>query len=468
MRSNLIIIFLLAVAAALTAIYWKVDRDFFADKLLWNEAQSRSQLSALTRSIESELEAFSQVLDLSFPNLQNSKADYGADQAISRFQMVAKVSEQNGDLKLEPKYFLEGSSVKSWAPSYAYLALKSNRASIGKSNYLLTLLDPKRKAWVLFVTTSHMSQNQYAALLPADSLQAIVDRQKGQMSTLAILNTQSQVLAHTTSEYIGNLFREDPMAQEFNKSGNASGSGIYVGIQGEKVHGFYEQVEGSNLFVTITTPLHVLMAERGKIKIRFLFMGMGISLIGVAMLMLLGGKEEASSASLPRMTPAPTVTNELPRAREMPVPAKPHLAASVPIAPPPVAPIPPRKVKLETEDRFEALFNDRKIQETFAMIDNLEATQLPPPPPPKSSAPAAPAPLRVDTVSGVKIPVTPPSELLPPPLPPSPAKNAMAKIIEKPLEIQMQRKTSKLDQLVVEVRKAGEKPNSDGTAEDLT
>jgi hypothetical protein len=461
MRFNLILIFLLAVAAALTAVYWKVDRDFFANKLLWNEAQSRSQLSALTRSIESELEAFSQILDLSLPSLQNSKADYAADQAISRFQMVAKIDDQNGDWKLDQKYFLEGTSVKAWAPSYIYLALKTRPPGKDQSNELLTLLDPHRKAWVLLVTTSRATQNHYVALLSADALQAIVDRQKGQMSTVAILNDQSQVLAHTTSEYIGSLFKEDPMVQEFMKGGNASGSGIYMGLQGEKMHGFYEAVEGSNLFVTIDTPLAVLMAERSKIKIRFLFMGLGISFIGVAMLMLLGdGQKDSRSFALTQSLAKSLTRSALPA--PPPIPKKAEIAqptrtaAIVATPPPPTIPAPPskappapRKINTDADERFDKLFNDRKIQETFAMIDTLDNVPVPMPLPPPSVATSAKE--RVDAAA----PPIPKPPSMPPPL-------TIEKIIEKPLEIQMNRKAGKLDHMSVEIRKAGQK------AEDLT
>jgi hypothetical protein len=489
MRLNLIFIFLLAVAAALTAIYWKVDRDFFADKLLWNEAQSRSQLSALTRSIESELEAFSQILDLSLPSLQNSKADYATDQAISRFQMVAKIDDQNGDWKLDQKYFLEGTSVKAWAPSYIYLALKTRPPGKDQSNELLTLLDPHRKAWVLLVTTSRTTQNHYVALLPADALQAIVDRQKGQMSTVAILNDQSQVLAHTTSEYIGSLFKEDPMVQEFMKGGNASGSGIYLGLQGEKMHGFYEAVEGSNLFVTIDTPLAVLMAERSKIKIRFLFMGLGISFIGVAMLMLLGdGQTDARSFALTRSAlPTPPMSQPLPKQTEIARPTRvaamvtapsPPLPPKIP-APPSKAPPAPRKIKSDANERFDKLFSDRKIQEAFAMIDTLDNVPVVTPMPPAPPSVATPAKEeRGDTAAVVpvedkldkldKLRTQPPTQL--PKAPSMPPPLTIEKIIEKPLEIQMNRKMNKLDHMNVEIRKAGQKnrESADGSAEDLT
>ncbi len=460
MRSNIIAIFLLVVVTALTAIYWKVDQDFFSEKLIWNEVQSRSQLSALTRSVQSELEGFSQVLDLTLPGLRDSKKDYDHDQVYSNFQMIGTLSEQNSEIRIDQKYFLEGTTVKTWAPTYISLALQGMHLTSESQNFLLTILDPKRRAWILFVTTSRVTQKQYAAILSSDAMQGIIDRQKGQMATLSILNGKTQVLGHTTSEYIGSLLKEDPLAQELIKTGNGSGSGLFES-QGERVHGFYEQVEGTNLFVTVETPLRLLMADREKIKTKFVFMGLGISLLGVAMLMLLGGSSALSQTAQAVASPKdsskvvanPVAAIKLEAAAKlskMPIAAVAAtppsvLLASVPSAPPALPaeeeklPAPPvDKHKSDSDEKFAVLFNDRKIQETFEMIDQLDSPPQPPPLPPINvPVMAQPPPL-----PRIKTPVV----AQPPPLPGS----------TPDVIIHLQRKTSKLDELDFEVRRPGQ------------
>ncbi len=389
-----IVIFLVVVGAALGAIYWKVDLDYFNQKILWNESQSRSQLATLTHSVRSELDGFSQILDLTLPSLERQQKDYGREQVYSHFQMIgvlASESSSTGDraYHLDQKYFLSGSSVKEWAATYVPSILQGLRLSSEPETLLMTIADPKRKPWILLVTKSKLYRREYVAILSADALQGIVDRQKGQLFTLVITNNQAQVLGHTVAEYIGSFLKEDPVVQDLISSGNGSGSGVFSFSDEQKVHGFYEQVDGSNLFVMIQTPLNVLMADQRQVKIKIVFMGLGVSLMGVAFLLMFGGERE-DSALFPafpeqNLTPMQSSFSHGPDGEGRGFSLAVSTGRAVPSSPLIL------KEKDDDDKKFSNLFSDEKMKEAFRMIDELDSASMPPPSPSQSfSEEAAP------------------------------------------------------------------------------
>jgi hypothetical protein len=435
MRLNLVLLFLVSVTSALSAIYWKVDKDFFTEKIRWNEAQSRSQLSALTHAVEAEIEGLTQIIDLSFPALNEARHDYGSEQAYSRFHMISRLQKgADGEWLLSPAYYLEKSAVRSWAGSYTNLALRSLKESDIQKGVILSLLDPQRKPWFLLVATSPLTQIRYAAILPTDAFQAIVDRQKGGLSQISLINNQAQVIAHSIPEYIGSRMSEDAIVEEFTQNGQASGSGFFSGLEGEKVHGFYAQAAHTNLYVTVATPLDDLLKERGAIKTRFIYLGVGVVLIGLAFLLLFSGSENSEEV---RLLQPVAVQRPSKKIEEVILPAaKAPEAIEKPTMMPPVPP--PLHDRTGNTEKFENLFGDRKVAEAFDMIDNLEA-------PPRGLAPepiveALPEPEEPDTM------VIAPLHL-----------NSEPLLEQKmPDLINLQRKDSKLDEFTVVIRKPGE------------
>ncbi|GIL18438.1 MAG: hypothetical protein BroJett040_21890 [Oligoflexia bacterium] len=336
MRLQLVLLFLVSLSAALFAVHWKIDKDFVADKYLWNEVQSRSQITAVSHSIETELKGMVDIVELTFPNIAQTKKDYNQGATDHRALMLGKLKQTPGSSEwiLEQKYFAEGSHVQNWAPSYSVLALKSLREEslTPGQPQVLSLVDPQRKPHFLLIVKSASGNGVLVALTKGDLFQGLVDRQKGHISQFAILNQMGQVLGHSVREYIGSQMSDDPMMTEIQKSQSVSGSGFYQSLNNEKVQGFYEQVAETNLYLVVTTPVAKLMAERSKIRFRFILLGIGIGLIGVAALIFLyrpeGRREEEGVVVQAKPALAPTPA---------PVPVSTAVVKAVPSVPPPPA-----------------------------------------------------------------------------------------------------------------------------------
>lgn len=293
MRVKFFTVFLITFLLFVAAIVWRVDQILFADKLAWSEAQARSQMSALVQAVQSDLKSMRYLLALGGQEPANDNKEFASTKMYSRFQMFAKVTPPasgSSDWQWSETFYREKNNVKTWAPTYVGLALKTIKPSEIREggSYLASILDPQRKPYILLIQNPGKDQSQwYLGLLPASIFQGLLDQQKGQMSSVYLVNQSGQALGHSIAEYIGSMLSEDPVVAEISKNGLASGVGVYYGSRGESIQGLYEQVEGTNLFTVVTTPVQSLLQGRDFIRGQFVLMGLGLALVGLAIFMLL-------------------------------------------------------------------------------------------------------------------------------------------------------------------------------------
>jgi two-component system NtrC family sensor kinase len=296
-------IFFLTFAVFTATVVWRVDQVMFGDKLAWGEAQARAQMSAISKALEVKVSGLRNIILLSFSEVELAKKDFGGNKAYSEFQMMARLlppnlKEDRKDWQLISTFFQENSPAKKWATAYITLALKSVRESEIKSAsvHVFSLMDPSRKPYLLLLTRG--GANWYAGLMGIEAFQGLMDRQKGQKSTVFVVNPQGQALGHTTQEYVGSLLTEDPLVAEMIKANVGSGYGIFRDLRGESIQGLYEQVDNTNLFAVITTPIQAMTANRDSVRWQLVLMGFGLGLIGLAVFVL-------NDRSQPRQRPPP-------------------------------------------------------------------------------------------------------------------------------------------------------------------
>ena len=295
----------------------------FGDKLAWAEAQSRAQMTALAHAIDRDIQNLRNILFLSYSEVETAKKDFSANRPYSRFQMMSKILPPNRkddkkDWQVVSSFYQEGSPTKSWASAYVTLALKTIKESDvrpGSAN-VYSLMDPSRKPFLLLLARG--TSNWYAGLLGTEVFQSLMDRQTGQKSNVFLVNLQGQALGHTTQEYVGNLLTEDPLVSELMKSSVGSGFGTFRDLKGESVQGLYEQVENTNIYAVITTPLKSLLADRESVRWQLALMGMGLAMVGLAIFVLQdrsGGRRRPSAPAssqpsyLAPAAPAPASVN---------------------------------------------------------------------------------------------------------------------------------------------------------------
>jgi two-component system, NtrC family, sensor kinase len=318
MRVQLIIVFLITFASFIGVLVWRVDETMFADKMSWSEAQSRSQMSPLVHSLEIEFSNLSDTLELSMAALRDSKKDFAKSSPLGRFQMVAILKSQGPkDWNIEKTVFLERSSTKTWAQQYLSLLLKNiDGRDIKPGGFsALSLLDPQRRPYIFILHNLALASDSdetstpawYGVLAGPEFFQSMMDRQKGQLSSVYLVNQLGQALGHTTPEYVGNLLSEDPIVAELMATQAGNGSGIFKNLTGDTVQGFYEQVAKSNVYAVITTPVNALLKNRDQVRLQILMMGLGLAFLGVAVFVLVYKPEKqiVKMASTPAVPTGP-------------------------------------------------------------------------------------------------------------------------------------------------------------------
>lgn len=327
MRSKLIGLFLVTFCLFMAIVIWRVDSLFYGDKIAWGEAQSRTQMSAINKSLETEMKRLTDVFLLAFPQVSQLGQDYGSEFPFSKFQMLAQIRPSASGWKVESKYFLANADAKKWAVPYSELTLKNVKpetVSLG-SQAVFAILDPKSKPHLLLVVHTQTASLQgagdkqevwYAGVLKSDVFQNILDRQKGQVSSVYVVNALGQAISHTEPEYVGKLLTEDPIVKELMAKETASGSGFFNNLGNARVQGFYEQVNQSNMYVVVSTPVAVLAAQQGTLRWQLIFIGLGLAFLAVGAFVVIYRAEKelvpvGAATSLPKTvstTPPPPAT----------------------------------------------------------------------------------------------------------------------------------------------------------------
>lgn len=306
MRGKFVTIFLGLLGLLVAAVVFRVDQVLFADKLDWSESQARVQVGAVSESLQSELRLVRETLELAWPQIQAEKKDYPAGKPYSRFQMIGTLSQSaSGEWSLGEKFFLEGSSVKSWATNYSVLALRQLNAKnipVGGSG-VLSILDPSRR--IYFLVVNRVNSGWLAALVGPELFQGAVDRQKGSLGQVYAVNSLGQTLGHTTPEYVGSLLTDDPLVADLMKSESGAGAGMFKTAQGP-VQGLYEQVPNSNVYVVVSTKLSQILGNRKEVQIQLILLGLGFALVGSAVILAV------SKPSAPKTMPSAIPTSVMP------------------------------------------------------------------------------------------------------------------------------------------------------------
>lgn len=290
--SKSIVVFLIVILALITISVVQVDYALFTDQTAQGEAAARAQMAALVPAVHSEFNALSENTKTLLSGLVEKGGDFN-DSVSSRVEMVARLQpKETGEWQLTGKVFHEKTNVRAWAESYSVIALKTIKpkdiAQGGAA--LVSMLDPQRHPFFLWIIRE--DNDRWSAVITKTTVfQSLMDRQKGQLSAVFLVNRQGQVLGHTTSEYVGTLMTEDPIVSEIMAIGKKSGTKSFKDGSGNPVQSFYEQVPYTNIFVALARPMKAAERARDNLRLQMILLGAGLALVGVAALVLVSRSE---------------------------------------------------------------------------------------------------------------------------------------------------------------------------------
>ena len=307
MRAKTVTLFLFTFAIFVGLLVWRVDNLFFGDKLNWSEAGSRAQMSLIISSLEGQIQNLKDMFVVSYPKVAADGKDFSNTEPVSVFQAMMTAtpvaSSEGMDWKFSGVVYQTKSSTRAWATSYIGLALKSVKPEDVKpgSVNLYSLLDPERKPYLLMLIRNGDESTQQATwqvgLLGPEVFQKLMDRQKGQLSQVYLVNLQAQALGHTVPEYVGSLLSEDPLVATLVKAGSSSGSGFFKNLKGQEIQGMYEQVGATNVYAVISTPMQELLKNREGIRWQLILLGFGVALVGAALFAFVEPSDSSAKGS---------------------------------------------------------------------------------------------------------------------------------------------------------------------------
>ncbi len=320
-----LLISILVAAALLSVVLWRVDRFVYGDRMAWAEAQARAQISSLAQATNVEIQSARRMLaTVSNDSFKRETANW---KAFQPYYALALMTSKDGGLAISRMVSKVDSPAANWTANELgqYIGFMGKELESSGTVLLRAFKDPQKNRHVAVIFAGR--GNAYILIGSGENFQSLIESQKGSISQISIIASDGITISHATSDYVGNVMSDSTMLKEIRTAGSVQGLGQYM--QGKtQIFGMYSQIPGTNSYIISTVPIEELMKGRLSLAWQFVFMAVGLCLIGAAIYFW----QEKRAAALPGApapgSVAPTVK---PTAQRQPV------APAVP-APPPSSP----------------------------------------------------------------------------------------------------------------------------------
>ncbi len=279
MKVKLLAVLIAVAALFIGAVLWRTDSFVYGDRMNWVEAQTRTQISSISRSLGGELKSL-QRLTATFnaENFQKNRINWST---IAPYYAVASVVVNGSDIEPQVLLTRDNSKAANWNNAFVKAALGriENRTNDLRF-YIKPFQDTNRGRYVAVVLLD--GNRGYALFSSGEIFQSQIDSERGSLSSFSIVTTNGLTVGHTIPEYLGTVMRDDPMFKEIAKSGATHGGGVVDISAKQKLYGMFEQVPQTNLWVLSSAPMTEALKGRTGLWWQFLLMGLGLVLVGLA------------------------------------------------------------------------------------------------------------------------------------------------------------------------------------------
>jgi two-component system NtrC family sensor kinase len=355
MKLKSLITILVLAALFSGVVLWRVDRFVYGDRMQWAEAQARSQVSSISQAINVEIQSARRMLGT--VTNESFKRETANWKAFQPYYALALMTSQGGSLAITRMVSKADSPAASWTANELgqYIGFMGKELESKGTVLLRSFKGPNKEGHVAVIFAG--GGNAYILVGKGENFQALIESQKGSMSSFSIIASDGLMISHAMPEYIGSVMSDSTLLKEIRATNSAHGLGSYQ--QGkQQIFGMYEMVPGTNAYVISTVPMEDLLKGRLSLAWQFVFMLVGLGFIGAAIYfwqekragemtpleapqpaVVISSPKPASSASYsPEMTPPPKSPKDIPTA---PMPA-PIVTSNETL----VAPIAPKEIKL--------------------------------------------------------------------------------------------------------------------------
>ncbi|KYG66011.1 two-component sensor histidine kinase [Bdellovibrio bacteriovorus] len=278
MKAKLIAVLVVIAAVFIGAVLWRTDSFVYGDRMSWVEAQTRTQLGSIQKSLATELKSLQRlVATFNADNFQKNKINWNS---LSPYYAAASFSVSGTTLEPQMVLVKENSKAAAWTGEFVKAAIGNLDARGADLKYFVKpFQDSQRGRYVALVFIE--GNRAYALFGSGEIFQSLIDSQRGSLSSFSIVTNNGLTVGHSVPEYLGTVMRDDPVFKEAQSAGATHGSNTFNLSSGE-IFGMYESIPQSNLLVISSAPLQETMKGRTGLWWQFLLMGCGLVAVGTA------------------------------------------------------------------------------------------------------------------------------------------------------------------------------------------
>lgn len=279
-RIKVVVALIVVSVLFLSIVYNKFEQSLFADKVENVELQMKNQISTMVTAYEAEakfLIKMAQNLNIE----SNRRINWAS---MNPYFAVALLNDKN---QMVEWLFREASPVSDLSKETLTQVVRSFQINPettqisfqffqdqGRKRLLLTLIPLKDKMWV-FVSLG-------------ENLQSLMDSQKTQSSTLALVNKELVSMAHVKPEYVGQKIFENSVIKDLRENNKTMSTGSFAITSGEEFFAVMEKVPNMDLFLYTQTSLLEIIKSKEEFRRQFAFFSFGFLfiLIGISFLLV--------------------------------------------------------------------------------------------------------------------------------------------------------------------------------------
>lgn len=288
-RIRVVIALVVVSILFLSIVYNKFEQSLFADKVDNIELQMKNQISTMVSAYEAEskfLVKMAQTLTAEGTKRinWNSMAPYFA---------AAQLNDRN---QLVEWFFRESSPVSSLSKESITQVVRSFQVNPESKQIAYHFYQDQEKKRIL-MTLVPVNDKLWVFVSLGESLQNLMDNQKTQSASLALVNRDLVSVAHVKPEYIGQKIFENTVIKDLRESNKTMTSGSFSITSGEEFFAVMEKIPNMELYLYTQTSLSEIIKSKSDFRRQFAFFSFGFLFILVGVLFLLVPAESGTTES---------------------------------------------------------------------------------------------------------------------------------------------------------------------------
>ncbi|MBX2987465.1 MAG: hypothetical protein KF802_06180 [Bdellovibrionaceae bacterium] len=288
MKIRLAMVTALAVGCLAAALLWLMDAKVTEERGAALESGLRGSVSSLAQGLQADFRGLRRALGEN-SNLVRDRVDW---KALKPFYAVAQVRFEGSNPLVQQFAADPSSSAGSWTTETLVKRLRAwgKNPAPDQGASLRFLLDSNKGHTLAAVWRE--GDKTWIAVTGPEFLQALLDLQKGPRQTLAVMNSEREILAHSTPEYVGTAVPQDSIYSRALVDGAARDYRAFNQGVNEPSMAAFEKVPRTDLTVLAFRPVTEIRAERRHNLLFGALAGAGLMLIAVSMVWSVAGNWE--------------------------------------------------------------------------------------------------------------------------------------------------------------------------------